>query len=95
MFDATANLQVYRNAARTTIARFAEIFVACPLEVCEARDSKGLYRRAGEERTSTLPGVGARYERPEQPDLVVQGDAEWPDQAARQIVALLQDRGWL
>lgn len=95
VFDATANRQAYRDAARTTIARFAEIFVDCPLEVCEARDPKGLYRRAREEPAATLPGIGARYERPAQPDLVVHGDAALPQDSARTIVAMLDDRGWL
>ena len=45
VFDATANRRAYRDAARKRIARFAEVFVDTPLEVCAARDPKGLYRK--------------------------------------------------
>jgi adenylylsulfate kinase len=45
LFDATANRRAYRDAARRTIARFAEIYVDTPLEVCRSRDPKGLYRQ--------------------------------------------------
>jgi adenylylsulfate kinase len=95
VFDATANRRAYRDRARRRIARFAEVFVDCPLEVCEARDPKGLYRRARQGASSTLPGLQADYEAPPSPELVVRGDAGTPAGAARAIVALLEERGWL
>ena len=95
VFDATAHRRRYRDAARARIARFAEVFVSCPLEVCEARDPKGLYRRAREETVSTLPGAQASYEAPLQPELVLHSDRTDPAQAAREIVPLLEQRGWL
>lgn len=95
VFDATANRRAYRDAARRQIARFAEIHVDCPPDVCAARDPKGLYRRAREGQTTNLPGPQAGYEAPEHPDLVVRGDIASPAESARDIVALLQRRGWL
>lgn len=95
VFDATANRRAYRDAARSRIARFAEVFVDCPLEVCQARDPKGLYRRAREGKSGTLPGAQASYEPPLQPDLVLHSERTDPAQAAREIVALLEHRGWL
>jgi adenylylsulfate kinase len=90
IFDATANRRAYRDAARKRIQRFAEVFVDTPLEVCAARDPKGLYRKA-----STLPGVQAPYEAPLAPELVVHGAGGTPADAARHIVSLLADRGWI
>jgi adenylylsulfate kinase len=90
IFDATANLRVYRDAARKRIARFAEVYVDTPLEVCAARDPKGLYRRA-----KMLPGVQAPYEPPLAPELVVRGAEGTPGEAAGRIVALLAAHGWL
>jgi adenylylsulfate kinase len=90
VFDATANRRAYRDAARKRIARFAEVFVDTPLDVCAARDSKGLYRNA-----KTLPGVQAPYEPPLAPELVVRGAQGTPADAAREIVELLGRRGWL
>lgn len=65
VFDATANRRAYRDAARQRIARFAEVYVDTPLEVCRARDSKGLYRR----------GMQIPYEPPLAPELVLQENA--------------------
>jgi len=95
VFDATANRRAYRDAARSTIARFAEVFVDTPLEVCAARDPKGLYRAAREGRSATLPGAQAAYEPPERPELVIRGEAGTPEEGARAIVGLLESRGWL
>lgn len=62
VFDATANRRAYRDAARKRIARFAEVHVDTPLEVCRARDPKGLYRR----------GMRIDYEPPLAPELALQ-----------------------
>ena len=53
IFDATASKRTYRKFARDLIARFIEVAVECPLEVCMARDQKGIYRKglAGESKT--------------------------------------------
>ncbi len=79
IFDATANKRAYRDQARTHIARFAEIFVECPVFVCAARDPKGIYAAAGKSRTSTVPGFQVPYERPVRPEVVVDGrlSPEW------------------
>jgi adenylylsulfate kinase len=95
VFDATANRRRYRDQARQAIARFAEVFVDTPLEVCAARDPKGLYRAAREGVSATLPGVQAAYEAPEHPELVVRGDAGTPEEGARAVLGLLERRGWL
>ena len=95
LFDATGNRRAYRDAARRTIARFAEVYVDTPLEVCAARDPKGLYRAAREGKSATLPGLQAAYEAPEQPELVIRGDAGTPEEGARAILGLLERRGWL
>lgn len=95
VFDATGNRRAYRAAARAAIARFAEVFVDCPIEVCQARDPKGLYRRAKEGLSSNLPGAQASYEPPLQPELVVHADRVTPSEAAAAIVDLLERRGWL
>ncbi|MDD5247612.1 MAG: adenylyl-sulfate kinase [Rhodocyclaceae bacterium] len=52
-------------------ARFVEVFVSCPLEVCEQRDVKGMYRRARAGEIPEFTGVSAPYEAPEAPALVV------------------------
>jgi adenylylsulfate kinase len=95
VFDATANRRAYRDAARAKITRFAEVFVDTPLEVCAARDPKGLYRAAREGRSATLPGIQAAYEAPLAPALVLRGDRGTPADSAGVVAAWLEKRGWL
>jgi adenylylsulfate kinase len=85
VFDATANRRAYRDAARKRIARFAEVFVDTPLEVCAARDPKGLYAR----------GLKIPYEPPLAPELVVRGERGTARESAHAIARLLESRGWI
>ncbi len=97
IFDATANRRAYRAEARAAIERFVEVYVDCPLDVCIARDPKGLYRKARSGETSTLPGVQASYESPERPDVVVSGAGGLREAAAaaRAIVGALERKGYV
>ncbi len=95
IFDATANRRAYRAYARTRIDRFIEVYVECPLDICIARDPKGLYRKAQRGEATTLPGLQASYEPPEHPDLAVSGHLDPPETAARAIANLLARRGYV
>jgi adenylylsulfate kinase len=90
--DATANRRAYRDRARETVARFAEIYVSTPLEVCAARDTKGFYKSKS---VKTLPGVQVPYEAPLAPELVISGAKGTPAEGAAEVMALLERRGWL
>ena len=94
IFDATANRRVYREMARRQIPRFLEIHVDTPLEMCVARDPKGIYRRARGSEANTVPGMQAEYEAPEHPDVIIRGDRENAD-AAAPVVAKLTEREYL
>jgi len=95
IFDATANRRIYRDHAREQISRFLEVYVECPLEVCMARDPKGIYR-AGREGTATIvPGLQDTYEPPANPDVIVRGDSESPKIAAQRIVSKLIERNFI
>ena len=94
IFDATANRRAYRDRARCEIARFVEVYVECPLDVCIARDPKGIYQRGREGGTNTVPGLQADYEPPEHPDLVVRADRESPEEAAQRVIAELAARNY-
>jgi adenylylsulfate kinase len=95
VFDATANRRYYRNRARQQIPQFIEVFVECPLEICMRRDPKGIYRRAREGEASHVPGIQAVYEPPENPAVVVHGDRENPDEAARRVIDVLVSKNFL
>jgi adenylylsulfate kinase len=60
-----------------------------------ARDPKGIYRRARNAEASSVPGLQTPYESPEKPEVVVDGDREDPESAARRIVANLFEKGYI
>jgi bifunctional enzyme CysN/CysC len=75
--------------------KFLEVYVNTPLEVCEARDPKGLYARARAGKLADFTGVSAPYEAPEQPDVLVHGAEEDAFVAAQRIrEALEQAWAW-
>jgi len=53
---------------------FMEVFTDCPLEICEQRDVKGLYKKAREGQIKNFTGVSSPYEPPENPDLTIKTD---------------------
>ena len=76
---------------------FFEIFVKCPLEVCEERDVKGLYKLARAGKIKNYTGISAPYEEPQHPDLVVETHVQDTATCVQTIVqfisqALLQER---
>ncbi len=74
---------------------FIEAFVDCPLEVCEARDPKGLYGKARAGQIAEFTGITAPYEVPERPELVVPTDREEPNRSAARILTYLEHHGYL
>jgi adenylylsulfate kinase len=72
---------------------FIETYIRCPIEVCESRDTKGLYRRARAGEVKDFTGISSPYEPPERPDLILDTGSESLEQCADRLVALLQQRG--
>ena len=95
IFDATANRRVYRDWARQQISKFVEVYVECPLATCIARDPKGIYRRAREGEAETVPGLQTTYEAPEKPEVVLHGDRDTPEDAARRVITKLAELDYL
>jgi bifunctional enzyme CysN/CysC len=71
---------------------FIEVFVDAPLEVCEARDPKGLYARARSGEITGMTGVDAPYQAPDQPDLVLRSSEEGVDAAVERVMQTLAAR---
>ncbi len=69
---------------------FFEIFVDTPLEECEHRDPKNLYKKAREGKIVNFTGIDSPYEPPQNPELVVDTLAKKPEEAAQDILALLR-----
>ncbi len=72
---------------------FIEVFCDAALAVCEARDPKGLYRRARAGELTDFTGIDAPYEAPEQPELQVDTGRDPLDTCVDRVVDCLQQRG--
>jgi adenylylsulfate kinase len=95
IFDATANKRAYRESARQQIRQFMEVYVECPLETCIRRDPKGIYKKALEGEAQQVPGIQAMFEAPENPDVLIHGVKDDPEEAARRVVEALEARGFV
>ena len=83
-----------RAHARQEIGRFVEIYVTTPLEVCEQRDVKGLYKKARQGLLREMTGVDDPYEVPAAPDIRIDTIHRTPEASAHYIVEELGRLGW-
>ena len=72
---------------------FIEIFCDSPLEVCESRDVKGLYKKARAGQISEFTGISSPYEAPENPELTVNTGKEELDACVQQVLSEIAQRG--
>ena len=86
-----------RQLARSLVEKdeFIEVFIDTPLEVCEQRDVKGLYKKARAGEIANFTGIDSPYERPENAEIVVSTADQSAEQAAEIIVAKLEEFGVL
>jgi len=86
-----------RQMARDMLAEgeFLEIFVDAPLEVCERRDPKGLYKKARAGEIPNFTGIGSPYEPPESPELRLAAGERAPEELADEVIRALEARGML
>jgi bifunctional enzyme CysN/CysC len=81
-----------REIALEGNAEFIEVFVDAPLEVCEARDPKNLYKKARAGQIREFTGIDAPYEAPEDPEIVVHTDQQSVDESVATILEQLLPR---
>ena len=72
---------------------FLEIFVDTPLEICEQRDVKGLYKKARAGQIQNFTGISSRYEPPPAPEMRLEGGVDTPELLADGIYEFLRARG--
>ena len=72
---------------------FVEVHVDCPVEVCEQRDVKGLYKKARAGEIKEFTGISAPYEAPEKPELTINTAGQSVEESAKQILAYLEKQG--
>ncbi len=87
--------RVDRDRVRASLADgdFIEIFVDAPIEVCEARDPKGLYKKARAGEIKGFTGIDDPYEAPEKPELVLDASEKSADALADEVLVYLKAIG--
>lgn len=98
--NVTAFISPYRadrDQVRALMAEgdFIEVFVDCPVEVCETRDPKGLYKKARAGQIPEFTGISAPYEAPLNPEINLRTDRESEDESVQQVLQYLERRGYI
>lgn len=84
-----------REYARKEIGNFVEVFVNCPVEICEKRDPKGLYKKARAGEIKDFTGISAPYEEPLNPEVVVNTHLETPEESCEKIIEKIKEIGYI
>jgi len=87
-----------RDGIREIMARgndFVEVFVSCPVEVCEARDPKGLYAKARAGELANFTGIDAPYEAPVAPEIVIETNVYDVNACVDQVLEYLREHGYV
>lgn len=71
---------------------FIEIYVNCPIQVCESRDPKGLYKKARNGEIPDFTGISSPYEPPSSPEINIETDKMTIEQSVKKIIAFLKDK---
>ena len=100
VINITAFISPYRadrDQARKIMdeGEFLEVFVDCPVEVCEQRDPKGHYRKARAGEMKEFTGISAPYEPPLSPDVVVRTDKLSEAEGVAHILGYLEQHGYV
>jgi len=74
---------------------FVEVYVKCPLEECERRDPKGLYKKARQGEIPEFTGISSPYEEPLAPEVTVETHRQSLEESVDQVIEYLRERGWI
>ncbi len=84
-----------RDYIRNLIGNFVEVYVKCPVEECEKRDVKGLYKKARAGEVKGFTGVDDPYEEPLHAEVICETDKESAEQSAEKVIQKLKQLGYL
>ncbi len=93
-----ANISPYisvREEIRQRIGDFLEVYVSCPVEVCETRDLKGLYAKARAGEITGFTGVDDPYEEPQHPEVTCETDKETVEESVQKVLDKLVELGYV
>ncbi len=95
LVSAISPYRAIRDEVRQQIGDFVEIYVNAPLQVCEERDVKGLYKRARAGEIKQFTGIDDPYEAPLNPEIECRTDLETLDESVQKVMDKLTELGYL
>jgi len=84
-----------RQEVKQRIGNFIEVYVNAPLEVCEERDVKGLYKRARAGEIKNFTGIDDPYEAPTNPEVECRTDLESPEDSVEKVLQKLREGNYI
>lgn len=87
--------QAIRDEVRAMESNFVEVYVKAPLEVCEARDIKGLYAKARKGEIKGFTGIDDPYEEPINPEIICYTEQESLQESVTKILGKLEELGYI
>ena len=89
--------QKERDKVRNLVenGEFIEVFINAPIEVCENRDPKGLYKKARDGKIPNFTGISSPYEEPKKAEINIKNDRMSIDECVEKIIEYLENRGYL
>ncbi|WP_132747200.1 adenylyl-sulfate kinase [Scopulibacillus darangshiensis] len=88
-----ADRKIVRNLVQDK--EFIEIYIKCPLDICEQRDPKGLYKRARKGEIKNFTGISSPYEKPEDPEIILETEKETKETAVDKIIKYLKEHQYI
>jgi adenylylsulfate kinase len=90
LVSAISPYRATRDRLRRTIPKFVEVYVNAPLEICEERDVKGLYKKARAGEISSFTGVDSPYEAPEEAEIECRTGTQTVDESMSAVLGFLE-----
>jgi adenylylsulfate kinase len=95
LVSAISPYRAVREEVRQKIGNFVEVYVSAPLEICEQRDVKGLYKRARAGEIKQFTGIDDPYEPPTHPEIECKTHEETLEQSVTKVLNILEQLGYL
>lgn len=95
LVSAISPYSAIRDEVRSRIGDFVEVYVNAPLNVCEERDVKGLYKKARAGEIKQFTGIDDPYEAPTSPDVECKTNQETVEESTAKVMKFLEARGYI
>jgi adenylylsulfate kinase len=95
LVSAISPYRAVREEVREMIGDFCEVYASAPLDVCEARDVKGLYKKARAGEIKQFTGIDDPYEPPANPEVICETHEETLEESVDKVMAKLEELGYI